>query len=331
MKKSWWMGLILILLIGGGTWKYLNKKGSRNKSFPTVTVTATEGFIEETVEATGDVAPLNRVEIKPPISGRVEQLLADEGDRVKAGQVLAWMSSSDRAAILDAARAQSAEEFHHWEDSYKPTPILAPLSGVLILRNVVVGQTVDPSAVLFAMSDKLIVVAQVDEADIGRVRQAMPARITLDAYPDQSIDGKVFQILHEGKNVSNVITYGVKIEPAHVPSFFRSQMTANVSLVVQRKESVVLLPSSAVTDNRSGGKQVLVPGPKETSVAKDIQTGIESGEKIEIVSGLAAGETVLIARAKYTPQKAVQNSPLTMGGRPATSGSGSRSKRSGAQ
>jgi macrolide-specific efflux system membrane fusion protein len=65
-----------------------------------------EGPIEETVEATGTIVPLNRVEIKPPIAGRIERLLADEGDSVREGQILAWMSSDDRAAILDAARAQ---------------------------------------------------------------------------------------------------------------------------------------------------------------------------------------------------------------------------------
>src|SRR6185436_8803766 len=107
--------------------------------------------------------------------------------------------------------------------------------GVIILKNVVVGQTVDASTILFAMSDKLIVLAQVDESDIGRIRDGMDARLTLDAYPEQTIQGKVFQILHEGKNVSNVITYGVKIEPTKVPPFFRSQMTANVSLIVRKE------------------------------------------------------------------------------------------------
>src|SRR5262249_847261 len=162
--------------------------------------------------------------IKPPIGGRIEKLLVDEGDRVSAGQILGWMSSTDRAAIMDAARSQGPEELKHWEDSYKPTPIVAPLAGTLLLRNVVVGQTVDPTTVIYAMSDKLIVKADVDETDIGRVRLGMAARVTLDSYPNEPINGTVFQILYEGVNTSNVITYGVKIEPKSVPPFFRSQM-----------------------------------------------------------------------------------------------------------
>lgn len=281
----------------------------------TRTVVALEGPVEETVEATGEVEPLNRVEIKPPIQGRVETLLVEEGDSAREGRILAWMSSADRAAVLDAARAKGPEELKRWEHAYKPTPIVAPLSGAIILRDVVVGQTVGTGDVLFAMADKLIVRANVDETDIGRVRPGMPARITLDAYPDRPIPGKVASILHEGKNVSNVITYGVKVEPKSVPGFFRSRMTANVSLVVKAKEKAVLVPLAAVSEERSGEKRVLVPGPDGKPLARQVRTGAESGENVEILEGLKAGDPVLILRRRYAAQKG-SSSPLVMGGRP---------------
>ncbi len=329
MKKKWPLILIVVLAIASAAAWRISKK-SRDPRLEMQTITATTGDIEETVEATGEVSPLNRVEIKPPIPGRIEKLLFDEGATVKAGDILAWLSSSDRAAILDAARAQGPDEYKYWQDAYKPTPVLAPLSGVIILRNIVIGQTVDASTVLFAMSDKLIVVAQVDEADIGKVKMNMSARITLDAYADQNIDGKVFQILHEGKNVSNVITYDVKIEPKKIPPFFRSQMTANVSLIVRQKENVVLIPSTAVQD-RDGEKRVLVPGEKNKPVPKVIETGIESGPNIEVTSGLNAGDTILLSSKKYAVQKGPQTSPLTMGNRSQQQrgGSGGGSGRSG--
>jgi macrolide-specific efflux system membrane fusion protein len=225
---------------------------------------------------------------------------------------------------LDAALAPGPAERKHYEDAYKPTPIVAPLSGVIILKNVVVGQTVDASIVLYAMSDKLIVLAEVDEADIGHVKLNLPARITLDAYSDQTIPGHVSQILYEGKNVSNVITYGVKIAPDKVPPFFRSAMTANVSLILERKEHALILPSSVVHDGPDG-KYVLVPGDEHPQ-KKPITTGIESGDKVEVTDGLQAGDTVLEWQKKYLPQKAAASSPLAggMGGR--KSSSGGRSK-----
>ena len=321
--------ILLAALAGGGLalQKYLSKPVAR----ATRTVTATSGPIEETVEATGSVAPLNRVEIKPPISGRMEQLIVDEGATVKAGQILAWMSSSDRAAILDAARAQGPDQLKRWEDSYKPTPIIAPLSGVIILRNVVVGQTVDASNVLYAMSDRLVVIAQVDESDVGRIHLGMPTRITLDSYPDRREMGKVFDILFEGKNVSNVIQYGVKIKPDVVPGYYRSQMTANISFIVRKKEDATLIPLTAVRDTQSGGKQVTVAGADGQPTQLEIKTGIETGDMVEVVSGLKPGDEVLLARAKYVPQKPPDSSPLTFGGpRPSgNSGQAPRPKRGG--
>lgn len=322
MRKKWIWGLVLIF--GGATAYVLHLRNSpqhKHSEMTTQVVQAKLGSIEDRVEATGEVMPLNRVEIKPPIAGRIEKLLVDEGTRVHAGDILAWMSSTDRASILDAARAKGPEELKKWQDSYKPTPIVAPLSGTIILRNVVVGQTVDATTVLYAMSDKLIVKADVDETDIGRIRLGMPAVITLDSYPDKPINGKVFQILQEGVNVSNVITYGVKIEPQDVPPFFRSQMTANISLISNKKDNVVLLPEAAITPSASGDRQVMVPGPDGKPVPRPVQVGLENGDQAEIVDGIQAGDSVVVMRKRYVPQQAASSSPLIMGG-PKSSSSG---------
>ncbi|HAH05736.1 MAG TPA: macrolide transporter [Elusimicrobia bacterium] len=299
-----------VAVCAAGAWLLRGRFTKTERGRAARVVTASLGPIEEAVEASGGVAPLNRVEIKPPISGRIEQLLVEEGTTVKAGQILAWMSSSDRAAILDAARAKGPDELKKWQDSYKPTPIIAPLSGVIILRNTVVGQAVDGGTILFAMSDTLIVVAQVDESSIGRIRKGLPCRITLDSYPDKTVQGTVFDILHEGKNVSNVITYGVKVKPETVPPFFRSQMTANVSFILHRKEDAVLVPSAAVQESRDGGKFVLVKGEEGKPERLPVQTGVESGDKVEIVSGLAEGDEILLSQGRYRPQQAAQSSPL---------------------
>lgn len=305
--------MLVSLLIAGCSWSIFKQKKSRGGGAQSVTVT--EGTIQETVEATGSVLPRNRVEVRPPMSGRIEKLLVDEGSRVEAGQTLAWMSSSDRAAILDSARSQGEETLRKWEDAYKPIPIIAPLSGVVILRNVVIGQTVDASSVLFAMSDYLNVVGQVDESDIGRVKIGMPAVITLDSYPDQPVTGKVSDILYEGKNVSNVITYGVKVKLDKVPSFFRSQMTANISFIVKKKEEILMLPLNAVRDMPDGTKAVFVPGKDGKQEKREVMTGVETIDHVEVLSGLAAGDRVLITRARYVPQEGAQSSPLTPGSR----------------
>ncbi len=321
---------VVVCLAGGGAchWKSRRSKGAGEEQ----TVEARLGSIEQTVDATGSILPLNRVEVKPPIGGRIEQLLVGEGDKVSAGQILAWMSSTDRAAILDAARAQGPGAFARWQDDYKPTPVVSPLSGVAILRNVVVGQTVDAATVVYALADELIAHAQVDESDIGRVRKGQRARIALDAYPAKPVEGAVFDILHEGKNVSNVITYGVKVRPDRVPSFFRSQMTANLSFEISRKENVLVLPSFVVRTQNDGTRAVWLPaspGSDGKPVAREVKTGLENDDSVEIVSGLEPGERVLLPQGKYVPQKAPDSSPLTFSGpkRPVGEGSAPKPKK----
>jgi macrolide-specific efflux system membrane fusion protein len=310
MKKAL-IALLVLAAFGGGGWA-LRKKLTRRAPQETRAVQAALAPIEETVEATGSVVPDNRVEVKPAMSGRIEKLLVEEGSKVLQGQIIAWMSSADRAAILDGARAQGPEALKKWEDTYKATPVIAPLPGLIILKNVVEGQTVDQTVVIYAMSDVLIVQAQVDESDIGKIHIGMPARVILDSYPDKKVMGKVFDILYEGKNVSNVIQYSVKIRIDKVPDYFRSQMTANISFIIRKKEKALLVPASAVRD-KDGVKQVLVPATEEGArdTWQDVKTGIENDTSVEIVSGLSEGDTVLIRQARYTPQQALANSPLT--------------------
>ncbi|OGS00814.1 MAG: hypothetical protein A2V88_17530 [Elusimicrobia bacterium RBG_16_66_12] len=306
-----------VAVAAGGAW-FLHFKGGGKRRDPAArAVEAKLGPIEQSVDATGSVAPMNRVEIKPPVGGRIDTLLVDEGSLVTSGQIVAWMSSTDRAAILDAARAMGPAEFKKWQDAYKQTPVVASLPGEVILRNVVVGEAVSAGSVLFAVADTLIVNAQVDESDIGKIKIGQKARIRLDAYPDRPVDGKVYDILFEGKNVSNVITYGVKIRPGKLPPFFRSQMTANVSFLVARKEDALLLPAAAVSDMPGGKRAVsLTPGPDGKPVSREVTVGLETDDQVEILDGVAEGDKVLLPQGRYVAQKAPESSPLSfMSGR----------------
>ncbi len=311
MRKILAGGLSVVILAGAGF--YWHKKDAKPKNSGEV-IHVRRGPLEETVESTGNVAPLNRVEIKPAISGRIDKYLVDEGSVVKAGQVIAWMSSSDRVAIMDAARSQGPKALKKWEDSYKPTPIIAPISGVVILRNIVDGQTVDAATVLFAMSDKLIVIAQVDETDVGKIHLGMAAKIILDAYPNRTAMGKVFDILHEGVNTSNVITYNVKINlDGGAPNYYKSQMTANASFIIKENKNALFVPASAVKQ-KNGKNVVLVPGPGGKPEEKVVSLGIQDGTNDEILSGLQDGDLIIIPGNHYVPQQA-QTSPLAFGGK----------------
>ncbi len=283
-------------------------------------VKAQKGDLEVEVTATGTVQPYNRVEIKPPIPGRVEEVLVEEGDMVKKGQVLAQMSSTERAALLDAARAQGAATMKRWEEAYKMAPLLAPLDGMIIVRAVEPGQTVTTADPVVVLSDRLIVEALVDETDLALIELAQKTAIQLDAYPKDIFWGKVDHIMYESKLTNNVNVYAVDILPEQVPPAFRSGMTANVTFIVKEKKGVLLIPSEAVVE---WPKNIRKPNGAEFAVYEKtfggklvplaVRVGDSDGRTTEIVEGLKEGQEVQIVQKK---QKAVSASPFAMGGAP---------------
>lgn len=303
MKKFFVLFLVLIVAGIGYYFIFKNKDKNKEEEFEYKTVKVGWKLVRDFVEVTGQIEPLNRVEILPPSGGRIEKIFVEEGKEIKAGEVLCLMSSSDRVAILDAARSISEEEYKKWQDSYKPIKVLAPISGRIILRNIVEGQTVGGGTVLFAMSDKLIAVASVDESEIGKVKIGQNAFITLDAYPDTNISGKVFQILDEGKNISNVIIYKVKINLDNVPSFLKSQMTANIKILVATKK-ILGVPQRAVEYSKDG-KVYVVTGfdQKKNPIKKEIKIGRDYDDIVEIKSGVYEGDEIIMKIVKYSRQQ----------------------------
>jgi macrolide-specific efflux system membrane fusion protein len=269
------------------------------------TVNVKRGNMTVKVTATADVKPYNRVEIKPPIAGRVEEVLVREGDAIHKGQILAWLSSTERATVLDAAQVKGEKELKYWQEAYKPAPLISPLDGTLIVRSVEPGQTVQTTNPVVVISDRLIVAALVDETDLSLIKLAQRTEIRLDAYPDKVIPGKVDHIMFESKLQNNVNVYEVDVIPDQIPETFRSGMTANVTFIVAELNNVLLVPSEAVTEWPKG-----TPKPKNADFAVYVKEfggklkpspviiGDSDGKMTEIKEGLSEGAVVQIVRKK---------------------------------
>lgn len=306
-------GGIILIVLGIGVFAGIRWLGQPGKEPAFRAVQVVRGSVEATVLATGVVQPQNRLEIKPPISGRAEEILVREGQAVRKGQILAWMSSTERAALMDAARARGAEELAHWQDLFRPTLLIAPLDGLIIARNVEPGQTVTAQDAILVMSNRLIIKAQVDETDIAQIRVSQRARITLDAYPQRVIDGLVDHVSYEAKTVNNVTIYEVDILPDHAPDFMRSGMTTNVTFVVAAQKDTLFLPAEAIR-LEDGTTTVLLSNSsgKKPPLSKAIETGLSDGKRVEILSGLQEGNTVLVPIMQMpSPSEDAQGSPFT--------------------
>ena len=318
-NKRWKLVLALLIVVCLGAVFVVILKQSQPSAANIRLINPTYGTIRVTITTTATVTPENRLQIKPPVNGRVEKILVKEGDYVKVGQTLALMSSTERATVLDSARSQNKEQLAYWEQVYKPTPLIAPINGQVIVQTVQPGQTVTTSDAVTVLSDRLIVQAQVDETDIGKVKLGQKAIISLDAYPDRKVDGTVDHIYYESTIVNNVTIYEVNILPKKVSAIFRSGMSANVDIIEQVKENILTIPLDAVKQDAQGSFVLVSQGTGEKPVKRRVQLGIADDKNIEVVSGLEPQDKVPIAIQAYQPSKdqGAGTNPFMPGGRPA--------------
>ncbi len=306
MKKSLIIGLVIVVI--GAIAFYSYKKS--NKTEITYSEYAVEtGNIDITILATGTVQPKNRLEIKAPVAGRIDQVLIKEGSKVRKGQILAWMSSTERAAMLDAARSKGEEEYKKWAELYLPTPVLAPISGTIILKSVEPGQTFTNTDAIFTMSDHLTVKAQVDETDIAQIKLNSKAVIVLDAYPKSPINAHVDQLAFDATTTNNVTTYAIDVKPEETPEFMRSGMTANVTFSVKSKTGILLIPAEAM--KVIDGKSVVIVKGEKGPVEYAISTGLSDGKKIEVTKGLNQGDVILIQDYSLGDGSKSSNNPFS--------------------
>lgn len=238
-------------------------------------------------------------------------------------QVARAQLQSAEAAVRQKQAAMRAAEV-----DLDHTYIRAPVNGVVIARNVDVGQTVAASLqapTLFLIAEdltKMQVDTSVDEADISRVKADLPATFTVDAYPGETFAGKILQIRQAPINVQNVVTYNVVIEVDNTDLRLMPGMTANVKIVVAEKHNVLKVPNAALrfrprpaqpsqgTANAAAGGEALGAKPhggnrKTVWVLERrevrpvvIGLGITDGTLSEVVEGdLREGQAVIVGTA----------------------------------
>ncbi|MFH1305194.1 MAG: HlyD family efflux transporter periplasmic adaptor subunit [Candidatus Omnitrophota bacterium] len=311
MMKKHKILIMVLVFIAAGAFFMMNKKQSISEGGAVEEIKPFRGNILSTIPTTGVVEPQNRLEIKPSINGRIEEILVYEGDHVKKGDILAWMSSTERAALLDAALAQGEEAVKYWQDVYKASPLISPINGEVIVRAVEPGQTVTSADPVLVLSDRLIVSAQFDETDIGRVKKGQETIITLDAYPEIKIIGLVDHIAYESQLINNVTIYDVDIAPKKVPPFFRSGMSVNVEVIENKRKNVLLIPVEAVRRDEKRAYVLIKKLNESDPEERDIKVGLSDETNIEVVTGLAPGDIISMAsKASLSRKKQTGTNPF---------------------
>ena len=191
------------------------------------------------------------------------------------------------------------------EQRLQETKVVAPIDGTVAERNVQVGQIIasgisnvggGTSAMTLVDLSRMYVLASVDESDIGRIKPGLRARVTVDAYPDIVFPGEVSRVAAKGKEVSNVVTFEVKIEvQGRRRSLLKPGMRANVEIQAVDKDKALLVPVAAV-GRRRRSRYVTVKKPDGATEEREVQVGVSDGERMEITSGLKEGEAVVVGK-----------------------------------
>ncbi len=339
------------------------------------------GGVLDRLTETGTIELVRSVEVKSKISGKIKQILVEEGETVRANQLLAIVEPDPnqtlqlygKRAAVERARIEYLEKEREWErnqtlfdknliarqelekienlyriahNAYKQAQleqqileremtaassqetadldateitqlddfrIVAPISGLVIARNVEAGEMVVTGissymvgTTMFQIGDpsEMIVKSSISEVDLGRLLEGLEVRIVADSYPDDSYAGRVKRIAPVGriKQGESIVTFEVEIEILNPDTRLRQGMSCDIDIIMDRRENVIVLPVEAVHEVMRKD----IEG-EETSeidhvlaykwIGEDyeevrVEIGLQSSNRVEILTGLSEGDEV---------------------------------------
>lgn len=227
----------------------------------------------------------------------------------------AYKSDIAQVAAAKASIMQAEANYATASANMRYTKIISPVNGIVISKEVEVGQTVAASfqtPTLFQVAEdltKMRIETSVSEADIGKVKEGQEVEYTLDGYPDSIFKGKVTQVRLSPTTESNVVTYTVIIEVENNEGKLMPGMTANVSIITDKKENILTVPNIALKFTIAGNtKRYEQKGiwidKKGKPVRINIETGVSNDSYTEIISNeIKAGDFVYVKNIKNGTQK----------------------------
>ena len=280
-------------------------------------VTAYEANIEQDkVNAAAPDLPMYKATLDRNLEMKKDGLVSQQALDDTNKEYLAAMTRRDssRAQIgvdtakLKQARAQvmqSQASLKQLEEQLSYTTITAPMDGVILSRDVEIGDAVSSILVLGSTAtlvmtegdiNQVYVQGKVDEADIAHVYMSQPARIKVESFRDRVFNGKVTKIAPLGVEKDNVTTFEVRVSIDNPGGELKANMTANAEILLDEHKGVLTVPENAVSydNNKNASVQVPDKNQKDGTRKVPVQVGLSNGSATEIVSGLKEGDQVVL-------------------------------------
>jgi HlyD family secretion protein len=210
-----------------------------------------------------------------------------------------------KIAQAQANVAQDQANLKQLEEQLSYTDIISPIDGIVLSRDVQMGDAVSSILVLGSSAtlvmtlgdtSEVYVKGKVDESDIGKVYLGQRARIKVESFKDKTFDGKVTKISPMGVEKDNVTTFEVRVSIQNPGGELKAEMTANAEIILEEHKAVLQIPEGAILYDKDKKASVEVPNPKGKE-GKDkvaVNIGISNGAKTEVLSGLKEGDQVVL-------------------------------------
>jgi membrane fusion protein, multidrug efflux system len=310
---------------GGGPGGGRGGPGARTTVVETAEVVV--GSVARDVNVSGVVEPIRTVGVNSQVAGALVAVLAEEGMRVQAGQVLARLddreiaaqersaaaeyavrsAAYERARLLRESQVITLAEYERDRAAYEAgraqleqlrtrrgyAVIRAPLSGVVTEKMVEAGDVVGAQTRLFTVGDlsTMVVRVAVSELDVVNLSPGDNVRVGLDAHPGRELAGTIRRIFPAADPGTRLVPVEVALR-ADDAGIARPGFLARVTMALGAKENVMLVPASAIVGG-SGSQNVYVVEDGK-ALRRSVGTGLTSRGQVEIVSGLTPGEAVVI-------------------------------------
>jgi HlyD family secretion protein len=223
-------------------------------------------------------------------------------------QMIALRNVKVTLAEISRSRAQVAQAqaaLDRDQEDLRYSTIVSPMDGLVLSRNVEVGDAVSSILVLGSQATLVMtlgdvsdvyVLGKVDEADIGNVFIGQPARIVVESFKDKKFEGKVTKISPLGVEKDNVTTFEVRVSIHNPGGELRANMSANAEIILEEKHGVLIIPENTVIYDKDRNTSLELPDPKAENGRRkvSVKLGISNGIKTELIEGLKEGQKVIL-------------------------------------
>lgn len=213
--------------------------------------------------------------------------------------------SQARITEATAQVAQARANLERSEEDLRNTTIRAPITGMVLTRDVEVGSPVSSilnlganATLVMTLGDigEVFVRGKVDESDIGRVQMEQPARISVETFKDRQFDGRVTLISPMGTEKDNVTTFEVRVSIDNPGNALKANMTANAEIILEEHPDSLIVPEAALSydADRQAHLDLFDPSEKTGRRRVPVKVGVSNGTRAQILEGINEGDRVIL-------------------------------------